>query len=627
MDYGDAGYEDYTTTSWREGGNAYISDKAGNEYPVTLKSWSSDAGSYANAVTNYKCKIQLGPETYYEKEDYTGFLSSHMCDSNLYHDIINGVYLEDYLAKRGDYEWNIEGPEKDKFIALAKQGDKNAISAKQKKEDRAEAKYKALANRYDYIDGEYGTTLKIEDGKIKLNRVEIEKGPIFEILNNAISGVGLNINDFNGARLKFTTSAWKDFRIYFDNTTQGISYIDHTKKDHSKIDYKNAVPVDITIKEIDISKCAASEKLEDIIKAYEKKYKEEIRNIRDKERKRVSDDKYYGNNEYDWYRGDRSITRAKANELAKDIVGNDFYKSSIPWENFIDICEFISGKPKDDDATVEITPKETVGSTEIKNASYDEEDISKCEKWHETGRRNIKSMDNSKLKRTAKCCKDLGFEEEYNKCIEELKSRGFNLSESLNIVEQFLRESGFSNYSIKGKSSSGGNTCYGVIGHGDLRNYGASNIDFYHAYLIDCIKDNLKDLTFRKQSGPSPLVDMDLTEISVAKDPTPKQPCKLRDLRVKVYLKRKFDLLPEERAVIKARIMQAIKGGIADWNDKFRNDHLTIKNAEHLYKRFKYGEDEKSMDFHFELTLEDYKGDTEKPKKVFIVHKKNRDNQ
>lgn len=431
MDYGDEGYEEYKTKAWSEDANAYITDKEGNEYPVELSMWSSDAGSYANAVKNYKAVITLGPDTKFEKHDYySGFLSSHECDDRLYYDILEGIYLEDYIAKHGDY--CIRGPEANKFKALGAKGDKNARTTKQIKDEKEDAKYDNW--RANNQDIGCGVSVKIKNDGAYLHTyrgydTKVDDGPIMKILKDAISGTGFKIEDFENAIFKFKTNTAYYNHIVFDKKSQSLNLVPHRKDNPNIYDIRKATPIEASIESIDLSKCTEGS-LAGLITKYRKDKKAFFANVRDDLRKAHSTNLYFkgGKDSYGSY------NKGEAWRDATNLYPADYWDPIVSWEDFIALCESISGKTKNDDPTVEIVPEENtekeVKTFSLNDINYGYEDIEKCDKWHSTGRRNIKAMDDSKLKRTAAYCKKAGYKAEYDKCIDELESRGFAVNES-----------------------------------------------------------------------------------------------------------------------------------------------------------------------------------------------------
>lgn len=147
---------------------------------------------------------------------------------------------------------------------------------------------------------------------------------------------------------------------------------------------------------------------------------------------------------------------------------------------------------------------------------------------------------------------------------------------------------------------------------------GASNLDFFGEYLLDEIKSNLEGLIFNVGGRQRMAVDMARTEISMDKDPAPNESVKERRIRGWIYFNSNFDIIMEDRQVLKQKVIQAFKAGMADFNDKYKTDYLVCKDMILLSKSFKYGNDNKSMYFVFKAEEERFHN--EKPKAI-IVHK------
>ena len=151
---------------------------------------------------------------------------------------------------------------------------------------------------------------------------------------------------------------------------------------------------------------------------------------------------------------------------------------------------------------------------------------------------------------------------------------------------------------------------------------GASNLDFFGEYLLDEIKSNLEGLACNVGGRQKMAIDMARTEISIDKDPAPNESVKERRIRGWVYFNSNFDIIIEDRQVLKQKVIQAFKAGMADFNDKYKMDYLVCKDMVLLSKSFKYGNDNKSMYFVFKAEEERFHN--EKPKAV-IVHKHSRE--
>lgn len=153
---------------------------------------------------------------------------------------------------------------------------------------------------------------------------------------------------------------------------------------------------------------------------------------------------------------------------------------------------------------------------------------------------------------------------------------------------------------------------------------GASNLDFFGEYLLDEIRSNLEGLTCNVGGRQRMAIDMARTEISIDKDPAPNESVKERRIRGWVYFNSNFDVIMEDRQVLKQKTIQAFKAGMADFNDKYKMDYLVCKDMVLLSKSFKYGNDNKSMYLVFRTEEEKYHN--EKPQAV-IVHKHSRESK
>lgn len=151
---------------------------------------------------------------------------------------------------------------------------------------------------------------------------------------------------------------------------------------------------------------------------------------------------------------------------------------------------------------------------------------------------------------------------------------------------------------------------------------GASNLDFFGEYLLDEIKSNLKSLTCNIGGRQRIAIDMARTEISIDKDPAPNESVKERRIRGWVYFNSNFDIIMENRQILKQKVIRAFKGGMVDFNDKYKSDYLICKDMTLISDSFKYGNDNKSI--YLVLKVEEEKYHNEKPQAV-IVHKHSRE--
>jgi hypothetical protein len=222
-------------------------------------------------------------------------------------------------------------------------------------------------------------------------------------------------------------------------------------------------------------------------------------------------------------------------------------------------------------------------------------------------------------------CKEDGFkvtEEDWNyywNCFDDCRENYYD--DDIN-EDELLLESGVSRHTYAGKSSSGGNTALGIIGHGMYRDIGASNLDFFGSHIIEEIKANLEDITCKVGGKTKLAIDGYRTELSIDKDPAPGESIKERRIRGWVYFKSNFNVIMEDRQVLKQKVIQAFKGGMVDFNDKYKSDYIVCKDMTLISESFKYGNDNKSMYFVFKIEEELFKG--EKPKAV-IIHKHSRE--
>ena len=151
---------------------------------------------------------------------------------------------------------------------------------------------------------------------------------------------------------------------------------------------------------------------------------------------------------------------------------------------------------------------------------------------------------------------------------------------------------------------------------------GVSNLDYFGNHLIEEIKANLKEITCKVGGTIKTVIDIDRTELSMDKDPAPGESVKERRIRGWVYFKSNFNVIMEDRQILKQKVIQAFKGGMADFNDKYKSDYLVCKDMTLISDSFKYGNDNKSM--YLVLKVEEEKYHNEKPQAV-IVHKHSRE--
>ena len=147
---------------------------------------------------------------------------------------------------------------------------------------------------------------------------------------------------------------------------------------------------------------------------------------------------------------------------------------------------------------------------------------------------------------------------------------------------------------------------------------GASNLDFFGEYLLDEIKSNLEGLTCNVGGRQKMAIDLARTELKIDKDPAPGESIKERRISGWVYFNSNFSVIMEDRQVLKQKVVQAFKAGMADFNDKYKSDYLVCKDMILISKSFKYGNDNKSM--YLVFRAEEEKFHNERPQAV-IVHK------
>lgn len=151
---------------------------------------------------------------------------------------------------------------------------------------------------------------------------------------------------------------------------------------------------------------------------------------------------------------------------------------------------------------------------------------------------------------------------------------------------------------------------------------GVSNLDYFGNHLIEEIKANLKEITCKVGGKIKLAIDEKRTELSMDKDPAPGESVKERRIRGWVYFKSNFNVIIEDRQILKQKVIQAFKGGMADFNDKYKSDYLVCKDMTLISDSFKYGNDNKSMYFVFKVEEEKYHN--EKPQAI-IIHKHSRE--
>lgn len=145
---------------------------------------------------------------------------------------------------------------------------------------------------------------------------------------------------------------------------------------------------------------------------------------------------------------------------------------------------------------------------------------------------------------------------------------------------------------------------------------GVSNLDYFGNYLIEEIKANLEEVTCKVGGKIKLAIDEKRTELSMDKDPAPGESVKERRIRGWVYFKSNFNVIMEDRQILKQKVIQAFKGGMADFNDKYKSDYLVCKDMTLISDSFKYGNDNKSMYFVFKVEEEKYHN--EKPRAVIV---------
>ena len=214
-------------------------------------------------------------------------------------------------------------------------------------------------------------------------------------------------------------------------------------------------------------------------------------------------------------------------------------------------------------------------------------------------------------------CKDDGFDVDrkdwsyYWDCFNDCKESYYD--DNINEDEP-LFESGLSRHIYTGKVSKGGNTALELVR--TPIDVGASNLDYFGNHLIDEIKANLKEITCRVGGKIKLAIDEKRIELSMDKDPAPGESVKERRIRGWVYFKSNFDVIMEDRQILKQKVIQAFKGGMADFNDKYKSDYLVCKDMILISDSFKYGNDNKSMYFVFKVEEEKYHN--EKPRAVIV---------
>ena len=145
---------------------------------------------------------------------------------------------------------------------------------------------------------------------------------------------------------------------------------------------------------------------------------------------------------------------------------------------------------------------------------------------------------------------------------------------------------------------------------------GVSNLDYFGNHLIEEIKANLEEVTCKVGGKIKLAIDEKRTELSMDKDPAPGESVKERRIRGWVYFKSNFNVIMEDRQILKQKVIQAFKGGMADFNDKYKSDYLVCKDMTLISDSFKYGNDNKSMYFVFKVEEEKYHN--EKPQAVIV---------
>ena len=173
----------------------------------------------------------------------------------------------------------------------------------------------------------------------------------------------------------------------------------------------------------------------------------------------------------------------------------------------------------------------------------------------------------------------------------------------------------------------GTNDAINVIANGNPVVYGkhVSTLDYNRSEIVQSIVDELLEITFRVGNKTKNIVNFDLTDIRLDKDPKPGETARKRDLRGWVYLNTDYCNIinptdVETRTLVKREIISAVREGVRKYNEKY-NDKFIINSCEPITEKFRYKD--KAIYIYFTLEEEAYKGEE---KKKFIVVKKQKEN-
>lgn len=139
-----------------------------------------------------------------------------------------------------------------------------------------------------------------------------------------------------------------------------------------------------------------------------------------------------------------------------------------------------------------------------------------------------------------------------------------------------------------------------------------ATLDKNNSAIVEDVCNAVTDLRFKVGKNDRYIVNEDLIDLKLDKDPKPGDTAKTRALRGWVYFYTDFSNMtnPTEvdtRLLIKRKVIEAVREGISKYNESYREDNMVIKSCEPVMDRFQYGE--KSLYVYFILEEERYRGD------------------
>lgn len=443
--------------------NAYIYDKAGNKYYVETSDTEHDSGYIVGGAHDYKVIIKNVNDTNIVLTGYSALFSNGH-GVNIIPDIVNGYYLEDYLAKNE----NSITSGKDIATDFIVNGNVDAKSYNTIKKETKKLKEQEFANRYMKID--FDILWKIESGKIVRNNFYYSNED-YDLIHDKTIELGkklldevfpIPISKLDGLCGTFIYNLAKDcglnstqtynYGVYYDTKKNTFTYIHLlTKKDFTKKPVVLNIPVTISLGSfIKINPDKASPEVKELVT---KMYDEFVKAEKHGHQQFLADraDAIYrgGQGMYSWNRNE--YTKAEARKLAEHEYNQNIenhnpekiidYKTSSKQTVSFDLGIFndcinkmkpnatvadkspdteLNSIPSIDDNVVEDpTAAPTLSKATVNKAE------AKMDAWHAgTRKQNIKSSSDSKLKMNYNICIKKGYTKEANELKQEATSRG-----------------------------------------------------------------------------------------------------------------------------------------------------------------------------------------------------------